>query len=310
MAVFISNDDVRKLLPMAECIDVLEDLFRQEADGLVENIPRRRYRFGGPRAATLMGGVALGSKAYGVRHGSLSLLHDTDTGRLEALIEPSTVAWLRTGAASGVATKHMALADASVVGLIGTGRQAVTQLEAVCAVRSVKRVKAFSRTPEKREQFAREMSEALGIDVEPVASAEESVRGSQIVVAITNSRTPVIDGQWLEPGTHVNAAGANSWTRCEIDETTITRAARVVVDNLEQAKGECGELIAAVERGAFRWRDAVELHQVVGGVVMGRPSSDSVTLFESQGIGTEDVACYAYVLRKAREWGLGAELPF
>ena len=223
MAVFISNDDVRKLLPMAECIDVLEDLFRQEADGLVENIPRRRYRFGGPRAATLMGGVALGSKAYGVRHGSLSLLHDTDTGRLEALIEPSTVAWLRTGAASGVATKHMALADAPVVGLIGTGRQAVTQLEAVCAVRSVKRVKAYSRTPEKREQFAREMSEALSIDVEPVASAEESIRGSQIVVAITNSRTPVIDGQWLEPGTHVNAAGANSWTRCEIDETTITR---------------------------------------------------------------------------------------
>ena len=143
-----------------------------------------------------------------------------------------------------------------------------------------------------------------------MASAEESVRGSQIVVAITNSRTPVIDGQWLEPGTHVNAAGANSWTRCEIDETTITRAARVVVDNLEQAKGECGELIAAVERGAFRWRDAVELHQVVGGVVTGRPSNDAVTLFESQGIGTEDVACYAYVLRKAREWGLGAELPF
>ena len=121
MAVFISNDDVRKLLSMPECVEVLEELFRQESEGLVENIPRKRYRFGGPRSATLMGGIALGLRAYGVRHANMALLHDTDTGNLEALIEPGTVAWMRTGAASGVATRHMALADPSVVGGIGPG---------------------------------------------------------------------------------------------------------------------------------------------------------------------------------------------
>ena len=310
MALFISNDDVRRLLSMEECVDILEDLFQQESDGLVENIHRRRYQFQGSTSATLMGGVVLGSKAYAVRHSNMSLLHDTDTGKLDALIEPSTVAWMRTGAASGVATKHMALPDASVVGLIGTARQAITQLEAMCAVRPIKLVKAFSRNPENRENFARQMTDSLGVEVVATPSAEECVKGSQIVIAITNSREPVFDGEWLEPGTHVNAAGANRWVRCEVDDTTIQRAATVVVDNLEQAMIECGELIAGAERGVFRWRDAIELHEVVSGKVAGRPSGDAITLFESQGIGIEDVACYAHVLRKAREQGVGQELPF
>jgi len=310
LAIFISNDDARKLLPMDECIEVLEDLFRQESDGLVENIPRVRHRFVGPRTGTLMGGVVLGSKAYAIRLGNMSLLHDTDTGNLEAAIEPSTVAWVRTGAASGVATKYMALPDASIVGVIGTGRQSITQLEAICAVRPITTIKAFSRNAAIREKFASEMSESLGVDVIPVASAEEAVSGSQIVVAITKSSIPVFDGAWLDPGTHVNAAGANSFMRSEIDDTTITRSAIVVVDNLNQAKTECGELIEAYERGLFRWRDAVELHEVVSGAVPGRPSDAAITLFESQGIGIEDTACYAHILRKALDLGVGQPLPF
>ena len=310
MAVFITNEEARGLLPMAECIEVLDALFREEADGLVENIPRRRIQTGGSRGATLMGGVMLGSRVYGVRHANLALLHDTETGNIEALIEPATVAWIRTGAATGVATRYMALPDASVVGLIGTGRQAVTQLEAMCAVRPVTLIKAFSRTPEKRERFSLQMTEALGVEVRPVASAEECVGGAQIVVTMTNAREPVLDGSWLAPGTHVNAAGANSWRRCEVDDATITRSARVVVDNLEQAKIECGELIAAAERGVFNWRTAVELHEVVSGKVPGRPAADGITLFESQGIGIEDAACYGHVLRKAREQGVGQQLPF
>jgi ornithine cyclodeaminase len=136
------------------------------------------------------------------------------------------------------------------------------------------------------------------------------VKGSQIVVTITNASDPVLDGAWLEPGTLVNAAGSNSWRRREIDNTTIERSALVVVDNLEQAKYECGELIFAAERGVFRWPAAVELHEVVSGKVPGRPSTQAITLFESQGIGTEDVAASAYVLQKAREKGIGVELPF
>lgn len=309
MALFLSNDDVRQLLSMQECIDVLEDLFRQEAGGLVENLPRQRRRFAGLRA-TLMGGAVLGSHAYGVRHSNATLLYNTESGALDAVLEPGTLAWIRTGAASGVAAKYLSREDASTVGVFGAGRQARTQLEAICAVRPVSLVKIHSRTAERREQFASEMAEHLGVDVVAVPTAAECIAGSQIVVTITTSREPVFDGELLEPGTHVVAAGSNSWTKREIDETTIRRAALVVVDNLEQAKIECGELIWAVESGAFRWRDAIELHEIVGGQVAAPADEESITLFESQGIGIEDVAAAAFVLKKARAEGVGVELPF
>jgi ornithine cyclodeaminase/alanine dehydrogenase-like protein (mu-crystallin family) len=247
---------------------------------------------------------------YGARNAKHSLLYDTDSGDLLAVIEPSAVANQRTGAASGVATKYMAREDASVVGCFGTGRQALAQLEAMLAVRPVTHVKVYSRNAERREAFAKDMARTLGIDVRAAGSPDECLRGSRIVVAITNSRTPVFDGALLEPGTHVNAAGANSYNRCEVDDAAIARSAVVAVDNLAQAKNECGELIAAADRGVFRWGQAVELHEIVGGRVAGRPSPDAITLFESQGIGIEDVACYAYVYREARERGLGVELPF
>ncbi|MEX2582514.1 MAG: ornithine cyclodeaminase family protein [Gemmatimonadota bacterium] len=309
MALFLSNEDVAELLPMSECIDVLDDLFRQESQGLVENIARQRNRYGA-LSTTLMGGVALGSEAYAVRHASSTLLYSTVTGKLEAVLEPGTLAWIRTGAASGVAAKYLAEPDASVVGMLGAGRQAVTQLQAMCEVRPIRHIKVFSRTPETRTAFAREMAEQLGVEVEPVDSARGAVQGSPIVVAITNAREPVFDGDDLDPGTCVIAAGSNSWMKREVDVTTIRRSDLVVVDNLEQAKTECGELMAAATTGAFRWRQAVELHQVVGGQVPGRPSAEAITLFESQGIGIEDVAASAYVLEKARAAEMGQELPF
>jgi ornithine cyclodeaminase/alanine dehydrogenase-like protein (mu-crystallin family) len=254
--------------------------------------------------------VVLGTGYHGVRHQTLTLLYSTETGRLEAVLEPSTLAWIRTGAASGVAVKHMAPAGPVEVGLIGTGRQAVTQLEAVCAVREVTRAKVYSRTEETRRAFAESMGRRLGVEVVPVESAAECVRGSQVVVAITSAREPVFDGALLEPGTCVVAAGVNSWTKREIDETAVERAALVAVDNLEQARIECGDLLWAEQQGRFVWGRAVELHEVVGGRVPGRPSDEAITLFESQGIGTEDVAGSAYVLKKAREAGIGVTLPF
>ena len=310
MAIFLSNDDVRGILNMQAAVDVLDDLFQQESRGLVENIPRMRRKFEGGGSATLMGGSVLGSKAYGVRNANHAVLYDTESGELLAILDPRAVATTRTGAASGVATRYMAREDASVVGCIGTGRQAMAQLQAMCAVRPISQIRIFSRTAERRESFAKQAGAELGVDTHAVASPEECVRGSQVVVAITNSRTPVFDGTHLEPGTHVNAAGSNSYTRCEVDDATITRSAVVAIDNIEQAKTECGELMAASERGVFRWGQAVALHQVVGRQVSGRPSPDAITLFESQGIGIEDVACYAYVYGVARERGVGIELPF
>ena len=312
MALFLSNADVASLLPMKECVEVMEDLFQQEGRGLVINHrSRERLRFPDSNVtATLMGGSVLGSEAHGIRHSSVTLIYNTKTGKLDGVVEPGTVSWIRTGASSGVAAKYMSRPDASVVGVIGTGRQAITQVEGICAVRNVSLMKVYSRSEDNRTKFAETMRERLGVEIVPAGSAEECVRGSDIVIAITNAPEPVFDGEWIEPGTHVIAAGINTWTKREVDETTINRADVIAVDNLAQATIECGELMYAAERGAFRWTQAHELHEIVSGRVNGWPSNDAITLFESQGIGIEDVAACAYVLKQARARGMGIELPF
>jgi ornithine cyclodeaminase/alanine dehydrogenase-like protein (mu-crystallin family) len=225
-----------------------------------------------------------------------------------AFIAASALGAIRTGAASGVATRHMAREDATVVGVIGSGSQARTQLAAVCAVPSVQQVRVFSRTPENRKTFAAEMSEELGVPVVAVDSGQEATAEAGVVCVITNSREPVLEGEWLREGTHVNAAGSNSRLRRELDEEAIRRSDLVVVDELAGAKIECGELIWATERRTFRWEQAVELRDVVGGRVPGRPSPSAITLFESQGLAIEDVAAGAHVYRKAQELGVGREV--
>ena len=311
VALFLNNDDVRALLPMSECIEVLDDLFQQEARGLVDNRPRERLRFPDSNwTSTLMGGTVLSQDALGFRTGSATLLYNTKSGALDAVIEPAMMAWIRTGAASGLAAKYMSRPDASVLGVFGTGRQAVTQVEGIAAVRDLSLVKVYSRSEENRTTFAETMRERLGIEVVGVATPEECVQGSHIVDVITSAWEPVFDGALLDPGTCVIAAGVNSWQKREIDATTIRRASVIAVDNLDNAKAECGELIWAAAEGWFRWTTPVELHEIVSGKVDGYPSPEAITLFESQGIGIEDVAASAYILKKARAQGVGLELPF
>ena len=217
---------------------------------------------------------------------------------------------IRTGAASGLATKYMANEDSASVAVIGSGFQARTQLEAVCAVRPVSKVKVFSRREERREQFAQRMSGSLGVEVLPVASGQECVSDAEVVLVITSSREPVLLGEWLKPGAHVNAAGGNHWMRREIDQDAVQRADVIVVDNLEQAKIECGDLIWPQARGGFRWDMVRQLQNVVAGTVAGRPGPQAITLFESMGIGLEDIAAAQLVYQKAMEQGIGQELPF
>ena len=131
-----------------------------------------------------------------------------------------------------------------------------------------------------------------------------------MVIAITSAREPVVLGEWLAPGAHINAAGGNHWMRREIDEEAVLRSQVIVVDDLEQAKIECGDLIWPEARGAFKWDSARELQDLVAGRVEGRPSADAKTLFESMGVALEDIAAAHLVYRKAKEQGLGQELPF
>ena len=312
----INEDEVRDLLPMNECVDVLDDLFKEMATGAVSNM--NRYRVPLPRGSMqVMAGMstangATGLKTYvtgaGVPSQMVVLLYDVATAAPIAFIAANALGAIRTGAASGVATRHMASADAKTAAIIGTGSQARTQLLAVAVTRKLDRAIVFSRAQDKRERFADDMAAELGIPVTAAASAEDAIAQADIVCTITSSRDPVFDGTKLAPGTHVNAAGSNGWIRREIDDETIKRSALIACDDISGAKGECGELIWAAERRIFRWETAVELADVVGGRVSGRPSSDAITLFESQGLAVEDVAAGMHIYRKALERGIGREV--
>ena len=309
MALFLNDQEVAQLLPMNECIDVLDRAFANAGEGKVDNTPRNRIRMPGGffhfMAAADAGHGVFGYKAYPSFGGPGSakmivMLYDYETGGLLACMEAGRLGQIRTGAASGVATKYMAKEDAATVAVIGSGFQARTQLEAVCS----------GRREERREEFAKRSSESLNLEVAAVGSAQECVEGADVVIVITSAREPALLGEWLSPGAHINAAGGNHWMRREIDEEAVLRSEVIVVDDLDQAKIECGDLLWLEPRGTFRWDMAKELQDVVAGRVKGRPSSDSITLFESMGLALEDIAAAKLVYDKAKDQGIGQELPF
>ena len=319
MALFLNEQEVVQLLPMNECIEALEKAFAHAGAGQVDNKPRSRIRMPGGffhfMAAADGGQGVFGYKAYPSFAGPggskmMVMLYDYETAQLLACMEAGRLGQIRTGAASGLATRYMARCAASTVAVIGSGFQARTQLEAVCAVREIREARVFSRRPERREDFAQRSSERLGVDVRPVESAQECVEGADVVITITSARDPVALGEWLAPGAHVNAAGGNHWQRREIDEAAVLKSELIVVDDLEQAKVECGDLMWLEARGSFRWDMARELRDVVAGRVPGRLTQEGVTLFESLGVALEDIAAADLVYRKAKEQGIGQELPF
>ena len=313
--LIVSDEEVRELLPMSAALDALERIFKEAAAGTVSNMSRYRVPLiRGSHQVMAASSAELGLtglKTYVSSGGGsqmVVLLYSIETAQPVAFIAANSLGAIRTGAASGIATRYMARADASSAGVIGSGSRARTQLAAVCAVRPIERALVYSRTPAHRESFAKEMSRELGVAVEAVDSAEAAVAEADVVCVITNAREPVVDGNAFRDGTHVNAAGSNSWMRRELDEAAVRRAELVVVDDLADAKIECGDLIWAAEGRVFRWERAVELRDVVGGRVAGRPSPEALTLFESQGLALEDVAAGAHVYHQAIERGMGREV--
>ena len=312
----VSDEDVRALLTMSDCIEALERVFKEAAAGTVSNMGRYRVPFAGGSYEVMaaasdelgFGGLKTYVSSATAGHHMVVVLYSTETAKPVALIAANTLGAIRTGAATGIATRYMARADASTAGVIGSGPQARTQLGAICAVRPIEQVRVYSPTPAHREAFATEMSRELGIAVEAVDSPAAAVAEADVVCVITTSHEPVVDGTAFRDGTHVNAAGAANWMYRELDEAAVRRAELIVVDDLENAKIECGDLIWAAERRMFRWERAVELRDVVGGRVSGRPSPSAVTLFESQGAAFEDVAAAAHVYRQALARGMGSEV--
>jgi alanine dehydrogenase len=313
--IYLTEADVGRLVTVKDAIATLEELFATWGQPSTTNLPRQRARL--PGGAFNLMGAAYGAKAVhglkayaGVKGAQFhTLLYSSLDGRLKAMIEADLFGQMRTGAASGLATKLMANPDAHTLGVIGTGRQSRTQVIAVCAVRPIKRVNVFARTPASREDYARALEKELGIEARPVPSAEACVGDANLVVTITKSAEPVCRAAWLAPGAHVNAAGANSGDRREIDGETVLRAAVKATDQVEQAKVEAGEFRDLVAAGKLAWSDIRELGELVTGKAKGRTSPSELTLFKSLGIALEDVAFAELVYQRALAAGVGKPIP-
>ncbi len=317
MALFLREAEVHELLTMPMTIAALEEAFGDWGRGAAANISRQRITVPQPGVlhvlpAAVPGMDALGLKSYTAFAGGarfLVLLYRASTGELLAMIEADWMGCMRTGAASGLATKFMARDDARTLGLIGTGNQARTQLMAIAAVRKLERARVWGRDRARLEAFCQLMAPAVPFPLEPAESAQAAVMDADIVATITTARDPVLLGEWVATGTHINAAGSNWHNRREIDAETLHRADTIVCDSVDQARVEAGDLIIPATSGAFDWTRAVELRDVVAGKVAGRRSADAITVFESLGIGLEDVATAMRVYELARAQGIGTELP-
>ncbi len=293
---------------MDDVIAAVESAMRELGDGQAQNEPRRRvFAPGGllnVMFASYPGGRCTGLKAYTVADGRvrfLVMVFGLD-GALQAMIESDFMGAYRTGAATAVAVKALGLPGAATVALIGTGWQATTQALALSRVVEIRQLRVYSRNPDRRAIFAAEQADQLGVDAVDSPSAEEAVRGADIVVTITTSMSPVIEADWVEPHALVVAAGSNFQNRAEVPPDLVERARTVVVDQLAVAQLESGDLIQAHAAGKFDWSEAIELGDVVTGK-WERPDQPGITLFESHGMALWDLAAASVVIPVARERG-------
>ena len=317
MTLFLDEHTVSELITMEDALDAVSEGFIASGRGAVVNLPRARLSHGSGTVRITAAinddrgyyGVKVSSSAvFGSNAGRVLNLFEIATGRLCAVIQVLALGALRTGAVSGLATDLLARHDAEVLTLIGTGRQARTQLDAIRRVRRIRQVRLVGRDPVRRAAFR----EALGREGKGVVefdSAEDAGRGADIVVTATSATQPVLLGEWLSPGAHVNAVGANTESRRELDSAVVARAAVVVTDEPSQARYEATDLIQPVAEGVFDWDDLLGVGEILGGVKPGRQSYEEITLFKSLGTAIGDVALAARTYEAALERGVGVHLP-
>ena len=302
--LYLTEADVLRFLSMRDCLGLMRTVFERLATGEAINQPRRRLVL--PTRSTLhymagSDGQYFGAKVYSTNPGHkphfLFLLYRAADAELLAVIEANHLGQIRTGAASGFATSLLARPESRVLAIIGSGFQARTQAEAIrTAMPGVDRVRVWSRSPEKRDAFARDAA------AEPADTAEQAVRGADIVVTATNSAEPVIEAQWVSQGTHVNAMGSNQARRRELPSELVRGASLIVADSVEQSRMESGDLLLGLTE--TEWERVVELKDVVGGR-RGRRRPEEITVFKSNGLAVEDAIAAGWVYDRAVEAGAG-----
>src|SRR6266403_1537074 len=278
VTLHINESEVGKLFTMPMAIEAVEKISKRQAAGEVVVHPRKRFElpegafFHNMAAADLVGQF-VATKQYTYVTGKLKFLvclWSSGSGELLALIEADKMGQMRTGAASGVATKYLARKDATTAGIVGTGRQARTQLEAIAAVRELKSVKVYGRDTERREKFASETSARFGISVKAVTTVTEATADVSIICTATTANQPVVNGDGVSPGTHINAIGANHMKKRELDAATVAKCSRIYVDSIEQSRQEAGDLVLGFAGHEQRWDTVRELSSLVAGICPGR----------------------------------------
>jgi ornithine cyclodeaminase/alanine dehydrogenase-like protein (mu-crystallin family) len=341
--LLISDPEVRRVLNMSDCIDAMERAFAEEARGIAVNRPRTRYKVPPDLdkpgyMANIIPGAVPSSGVAALRYDStivqervvagnkrmdfpsplkrswgFVLLFSLETGEPLALVHDFSLSAVRVGATTGIANRALAKKDAKIVGLFGSGNEARTNLEAICAVRAIERVKVYSVTREHRDRFAEEMTELLNVEVQPVSSPEAVIKGSDIVMCATNSSQPVFDGNWLEPGqlvtTIANTDGVHR--RTEADATTMVRSRLIVLNNKETAiTNQQRELLDLIDEARFGWDKVCELGQVLIGAHPGRADDRDIIYYKSNtGVGIQFAAVGALIFESCKKQGLGRELP-
>lgn len=323
----ISYVEAKHLLPMRECIDVMTDALSMLARGQAEMPLRTIFRpkdvhgvmammpsyrqgdeplFGLKAICVFPDNPAIGKDAH---QGGVLLFSGT-TGELLAMVNASAITEIRTAAVSAVATRRLAREEASELAIIGAGVQARSHLEAIACVRPIKRGRIVARRVEKAQSFVAEMRPKFDFEITAVETSEEAVRDADIVVTATTSFTPVVQREWISPGTHINAVGTYSFKARELDTATVADAT-LIVDRRESALNEAGDYVIAAAEGAFGPEHIrAELGEVLIGSSPGRTSNDEITIFKSLGLAIEDLASAAHIYKKARMKSAGTFVEF
>jgi ornithine cyclodeaminase/alanine dehydrogenase-like protein (mu-crystallin family) len=323
----LTSPEIKLLLPMNECIDLMSETLKHltrgelmqplrmvvrppEAKGVMAMMPAYRRGtesvFGLKAICFFHGNPALGKDA----HQGCVLLSSGETGEPLAILNASAITEIRTAAVSAVATRALAREDAADLALIGSGIQARAHLVALSAVRKIKRARVFSPNPDHPKQLADEMRSEFSFPIEPISSAEEAVAGADLIVTATSARQPVIKREWISNGAHINAIGTYSPQAREIDSATMA-AAKIFVDRRESALNEAGDYLLAAAEGLLSPESLrAEIGEVLLGEKAGRNTDDEITLFKSLGLAVEDLACAEYLLAKAKTENVGRWIQF
>ncbi len=326
--LLLSRKDVESFFTMKMCMEAVEKAFAGLAEGQA-NMPQRtpiplpdKSGLALVMPAHIKNLKALGAKIVSVYHenvrkhnlpavlGTIILL-DEDTGFPVAIMDGGFLTAMRTGASSGVATRHMARPDADAATIFGTGVQAFTQVLAIHEARPLRKLMIWSVDPDAaRRAFADKISAKIAIPVELAADPAAAVRAADIVVLATSAAEPVVDGSWFRPGTHINGIGSHTPKMRELDTLTVQRS-RVVCDLMEACKAEAGDFILPAANGDWAWeRVAGNLGDVVLGRVPGRTSAEEITLFKSVGLAIQDLSAAKAVFDEATRRGIGTEFQF